>query len=156
MSASSSSAEAPAERPRRVGRLALLGLVALGVLALGAFAGWSYLRTQYYVGVEGEQVAVFRGVNTSVAGISLSDLEERTELDVDRLDRDARPQVEKGWVADGRDDAFSYVERLQERAAPDCPEPAPAPAPTPPPPPGTFPAPPAEPVDDPCAQDSAS
>jgi protein phosphatase len=125
------------------------------VLALGAFAGWSYLRSQYFVGVDGEQVAVFRGVNTSVAGVALSDVEERTDLDVERLDSIARAQVEKGWVADGRDDADSYVERLQERAAPDCPEPT-AGTGTPTPAPGAFPEPPADPTDLPCAEDGSS
>ena len=106
------------------------------------------------VGVDGEQVAVFRGVNTTVAGISLADLEERTDLSVDRLDSIARPQVMKGWVAEDRDDAYSYVQRLEERAAPECPEPTDAATPTPAP--GAFPEPPAEAADDPCAQETSS
>jgi PPM family protein phosphatase len=117
----------PARRRRRTGRVALVGLVALALLGAGALAGWSYLRAQYYVGVDGEQVAVFRGVNASVGGLSLASVEERTDLDVERLDRIARPQVERGWVADDREDALAYVERLQERAAPECPEPTPVP-----------------------------
>jgi protein phosphatase len=82
-------------------------------------------------------VAVYRGVNGSIAGISLASLEERTGLDVERLDPIARPQVERGYVADGRDDALAYVQRLQERAAALCP-PAPEPAAAPPAP-GTAP-----------------
>jgi PPM family protein phosphatase len=125
-------APAPGARRRRgAGRTALVGLVALALLGAGALAGWSYLRTQYYVGVDGEQVAVFRGVNASVAGLSLASVDERTDLDVDRLDRIARPQVERGWVADDRDDALAYVERLHERAAPECPDPSATPAPAP-------------------------
>jgi protein phosphatase len=83
--------EAGAGRPARAGRA-----------RLGAFAGWSYLRSQYFVGVDGEQVAVFRGVNTSVAGVSLASLEERTDLAVERLDPIARPKVERaGSPGDG-------------------------------------------------------
>jgi PPM family protein phosphatase len=130
----------PPRRRRRTGRAALVGLVALAVLGAGALAGWAYLRAQYYVGVDGEQVAVFRGVNASLGGLSLATVDERTDLDVERLDRVARPQVERGWVADDRADALAYVERLQERAAPECPEPQATPSPSPVPDPSLEPA----------------
>jgi PPM family protein phosphatase len=140
---------APTRAPRRRGRTVLLGLLVLSLLAAGALGSWAYLRAQYYVGVDDERVAVFRGVNSSVAGVHLASVDERTDLAVDRLDPIARPQVERGWVAGDRDEALAYVERLQERATPECtpaedeavpaavePDPAP-PSFNQPPPPGT-------------------
>jgi protein phosphatase len=129
-----------APRRTRRGRTALLGLLVLALLGAGALAGWTYLRAQYYVGVDGERVAVFRGVNAQVAGVSLASVDERTDLDVERLDPIARPQVEKGWVAGDRAEALAYVERLEQRATPDCPEPA-ATTTEPDPAPPSFPAP---------------
>ena len=104
--------------------------MAILLLGLGAGAGWAYLRNQYYVGIDGQQVAVFRGVNGTVAGLPLSSVEERTPLVMDRLDEDALARVERGIVAKDRQEAVEIVQRLEERAEPEC-VPAPSPTPTP-------------------------
>jgi PPM family protein phosphatase len=56
--------------PIVTGALALLVIL----LAGGAYGAWSYNQQQYYVGVHDGYVAIFRGTNQSVAGISLSSL----------------------------------------------------------------------------------
>jgi protein phosphatase len=117
--------------PRRNGkRIAVLtGLVALLLLA-GAGAGWAYVRSQYYVGADGGQVAVFRGVNSQVAGVDLSSVEERSDLSTDQLgDLDAA-RVKKGIVAKSKHDAEQILERLKTLACP-APVATTAPAPTP-------------------------
>ncbi len=102
------------------------------LLGLGVSAGWAYVRNQYYVGVDGQQVAVFRGVNGTVAGVPLSSVDERTPLAMDRLDDDALARVEKGIVAKDRQEAVEIVQRLEERAEPECvPAPTPTASPTP-------------------------
>jgi hypothetical protein len=102
----------------------------LALLAVGAGAGWAYVRSQYYVGIDGEQVAIFRGVTGSVGPVRLSSVEERTELEAERLDPIAASRVEQGIVAADREDAESIVERLVQRF-PDCAPEAAAPAPVP-------------------------
>ena len=102
-----------ARHPRRVAVVA--GIVALLVLA-GAGAGWAYVRSQYYVGAAGQQVAVFRGVSGSVAGVSLHTLDERTDLRTDQLgDLDAT-RVSNGIVATSRSNAQQIVARLKSLA----------------------------------------
>jgi hypothetical protein len=96
-------------------------------------AGWAYVRSQYYVGVDGRQVAIFRGVSGSVAGIAFSEVAERTDLRTERLDSLALSQVERGIVAMDRPDAQSIVARLED-ANPECTpadEVPPLPTPTP-------------------------
>ena len=123
---------APAARtPRRVRRTALVTALVLSLLAIGAGAGWAYVRSQFYVGVDGEQVAIFRGVDGEVGPVRFSTVEERTELSTDRLDALAASRVAEGVVVADRQAAQDFVDRLIERF-PECVEaPAPVPVPTP-------------------------
>ncbi|MDT7572297.1 MAG: family protein phosphatase [Actinomycetota bacterium] len=123
-------ADAPSRRHGR--RLAVVASIVGLLLIAGAGAGWAYVRSQYYVGADGEQVAVFRGVNSEVAGVDLSSVEERSDLTTGQLgDLDAA-RVKKGIVAKSKHDAQQIVERLKTLA---CPTPvattAPQPAATP-------------------------
>jgi protein phosphatase len=107
-------ADASARSGRDRRRSALVGLVLVGLLAAAALGGWAYVRSQYYVGVQGEQVAIFRGVSGSVAGVEFAEVAERTDLTTERLDRLARSRVERGIVAKDRPDAEQIVARLED------------------------------------------
>jgi len=63
------------------------GALAVLVLALGggAFAGWQYVHSQYYLGATNGTVAVYQGVNTSVLGIGLSSLYQNTGIPTSKL-----------------------------------------------------------------------
>jgi protein phosphatase len=65
--------ESAAPRRRRLFRPRLLigTLIVLLVLAGIGFGGWSYLRSQWYVGVDNGQVTIFRGIKSSALGVSL-------------------------------------------------------------------------------------
>jgi serine/threonine protein phosphatase PrpC len=107
-------------------------VVALGVLVLllaGAGAGYAYVRTQYYVGVDHDSVAVFRGVSGSVAGVPLHTLESRSVLTTDQLSEVDRSRVEGGIPAVSAADARAIVQRLVTAA--DCGLPTPSPSPAP-------------------------
>jgi len=121
-----------APRPVRRGlRRSLAAVAVLVLLAVAGGAGWSYLRSQYYVGVDGENVAIFRGVNGSVAGVRFAAVEQPTSLTTGRLDAIYAAQVEKGIVAADRDDAERIVDRLVDRFPPCDEQPAASPRPTP-------------------------
>jgi protein phosphatase len=58
-------------------------LVLLLVLVVGgAYAGWRYTQTQYYVASDGGQVVIYRGINQSAAGIDLSSVASRSGIPV--------------------------------------------------------------------------
>ncbi len=116
----------PTGRGRRA--VALVAVLAvLGVLSTGA--AWAYIRTQYYVGADAEQVAIFRGVNGSVAGVELSSVATRSDLNLDRLGELDAARVKKGIVAKDRADAARIVTRLTSLAVA-CPTATPTPAPS--------------------------
>jgi protein phosphatase len=121
----------PVESPRRHGRrLGVLAVITGLLLLAGAGAGWAYVRSQYYVGAADDHVAVFRGVTGSVAGLDLSSVQERTDLQTDELGELDAARVRKGIVAKDRADAERIVQRLKTIAS-TCAKPTPSAVPTP-------------------------
>ena len=88
-------------RPRRRPWLTAAILVVLvGILGGLLYAGWHYTQSQFYVGVTDEgYVAVFKGVPGTIAGLSLSDVDTRSEVKVDALTQVAQDRVRKGIAA---------------------------------------------------------
>ncbi|MCW2778128.1 MAG: potassium transporter ATPase, partial [Frankiales bacterium] len=119
---------AGAHRGRRRTALVVAGVVV--VLLAAAGTGWAYVRSQYYVGVDAGQVAVYRGVSGTVAGLPLADVQHRTALSTERLSEIETEQLQEGIVAADADDAQRIVQRLEEAATP-CPTALPTPTPVP-------------------------
>jgi PPM family protein phosphatase len=69
------------EPPRRRWPIVTSVFVLLFVVVIGGlYLGWRYTQDQYYVGTDGGQVAIFQGINQSVAGINLSHVHQRTDI----------------------------------------------------------------------------
>jgi protein phosphatase len=114
-------------------RLAVLVFVLVLIGGSGWFAyGWT--QRQYYVGTDGDYVAIFKGVEADIPGVTLSNVYEQQRLQVDKLPTYNREQVESNIQADSLSDARTIVGKLQQ-AADDC---AAKPTPTPKPPPVTV------------------
>jgi protein phosphatase len=130
------SAKSVTGRGRRIRRRRSIvaAVLTLGVLALGAVAAWSYVQSQFYVGEQDGNVAVFRGVSGSVAGLDLSRRHEAHQLPVAELPEFQQERVRKGIPADNLDKARGIVTALQGARAGATPTPAdvtPAASPTP-------------------------
>jgi hypothetical protein len=88
------------------------------VLALvgGAFATiqW-YGRSTYFVGFEGDRVAIFKGRPGGVLWLNPV-LEETTDIERSHVPADTRDDLAAGKEQSSLDDAHRYVDRLTERA----------------------------------------
>ena len=146
-------APVPAPRPAaRAGphlrRATVLTVAVLALLAGGVGTGWAYVRSQWYVGSDGQQVNVYRGLTGSIAGVHLFSVQEHTGVQTRALSELDRSKVERGIRADGQADARRIVTVLHDQAR--CAPPTtPTPTPTPelsPPPAGSGPMPTAPPA----------
>jgi len=96
---------------RRILALAVL----VGLVWIAAAGAWSWAQRQYFVGVHGDDVTIFRGLNTSFVGIDLSKPYVRTDLSVDTLATYDARQVEQGVTQSSLDDAKHYIASLASR-----------------------------------------
>jgi len=80
---------------------------------------------QYYVGADGDQVVIFKGVRGSVLGLTLHEVAERPGFPLEDLPETSRSQVREGIIAsDGLQSARDLIDRLRERRMPPCSTPA--------------------------------
>ncbi|GIG34819.1 Stp1/IreP family PP2C-type Ser/Thr phosphatase [Cellulomonas pakistanensis] len=124
--------ERRARRRRRVRRV-VLSLLAVAVVVAGAFGFYRWTQTQYYVGTDGDTVAIYRGIPQSVGPLSLSEVVETTEVAVDDLPAFVRDRVEQTIHTASLADARERVEQLAADAEAETEadaEPTPSPSPT--------------------------
>jgi PPM family protein phosphatase len=105
----------PASRRRWVAR-ALATLVVLAVLGAGAYAAWSWSQQQYYVGADGQDVAIYRGLPQDIGPVSMSRVYERQDLPLARLPEYSQEQVRSTITADDLADARAKVGALRSQA----------------------------------------
>ncbi len=129
--------EEPAPGRARTIRRALGGVLLLAILVGGLYGAWRWSQSQYYVGVDGNRVAIFRGLDSDIGPIGLSRLHERQDLQVQTLTAVNQRNVARGIGADDLADAEQTVANLY-RSSTDCepqvvmvtPSPSPTPTPT--------------------------
>jgi serine/threonine protein phosphatase PrpC len=111
--------------------LIVAGVLVLLAGALGAFYAWT--QTQYFVGRNGDTVAIFRGVDTDIGPISFySVYENEPDIRFDKLSQVQQMQVSDGVTADDKANAMSIVKTLRCSVAPNlasCPKTKPVPTP---------------------------
>ena len=83
------------------------------VIAAGGYAAWRYTQNQYYVGTDGHQVIIFRGVDEQVAGLSLSSVYQRTGIPIAHVTANDLPQVKSTITADSLTGARQIVVNIQ-------------------------------------------
>jgi protein phosphatase len=89
---------------RRV-RLVFTVLLVLVLLSAGALAGKNFVYSRYWVGFDGDQVAVFRGVPGDVAGLRLNSLVERSTVTREQVPPAYVLSLENGITASSLADA---------------------------------------------------
>ncbi len=96
-------------------------LILLTVLVLvggGAYGGYQWTRTQYFVGTNGDHVAVYQGVHQRLAGINLSTVyQDYPAVQLKYLPSYQQTQVKNTISANSLKDANTTVTQLQNQAA---------------------------------------
>ncbi len=105
----------------------LLGVLAVVLVLAGVAAAAGYIRSQWYVGDDHGQIAVFRGVNGRIAGVDLASVSRRTQLPVSALPDFEASRVHEGITADSSHQATQIVTRLRELICASAPPPTPTP-----------------------------
>ena len=121
--------------PRRW-RTIVTWVVVAAVVVGAALVAYGWTQTQYYVGVDEDEVVIFRGLPQTLGPLALSSVVERTGTSLEDLSsRYLRERVEKTIHAESLDDARNLVAMLEEDTVP-RPSPSPSTSVTP-----TIPAP---------------
>jgi PPM family protein phosphatase len=106
------------EDRRRVWRRRLIWLAAIAALAaavvIGMVAGYRYTQTRYYVGLDGDRVAIYQGVQASIGPVQLSHVVQDTDLTRSALSGYALEQIEGTISADSLAAAERIVENARE------------------------------------------
>ncbi|MFC4062970.1 PP2C family protein-serine/threonine phosphatase [Planomonospora corallina] len=106
----------PARRRRIWPLLASLGSVVLVGGGLGWYFGNQWLEDQYFVGVRGDEIVVYRGVNTTLGPFELFDTAYNTTVPVSRLGAFQQGQVRDGIPVANVDAGKKKVEELAASA----------------------------------------
>lgn len=91
-----------------------IALLFIAVLAAAAFGCYKYTQTVAFLTEEDGYVAIYRGLPGSVAGISLNQLEETTEVKVSDLQPAIAGRLADGIRVDSLEDAQDLVASYEE------------------------------------------
>ncbi|MEP7178409.1 MAG: PP2C family serine/threonine-protein phosphatase [Pseudonocardiales bacterium] len=109
-----------ASRRRRPWRTALIVAGILAVLIAGLGIGYRVTQAYYFIGRDGNEVAIFRGVNTQFGPLKFFNVYKNTDLKVKDLQPAVRSQVQDGIAAHNEPDAEQIVTRLHDQLLPIC------------------------------------
>lgn len=87
-------------------------VVLLAIVGTGAFFGYRWTQTQYYVGLADGKVTIFQGISQSVGPLELSEVYETSDVVASDLDRFEINQLERTIRAKSLDDARQRVADL--------------------------------------------
>ncbi len=108
---------------------AILGKATAIVLALAVFAGvvlggsQFLLSRSFFVGLDGDQVVIFEGINRELGPFELYRVTERSEVTIDEVQLWYRPQLESGFPAADLGDARNLVRNIPLREIEEEPDP---------------------------------
>lgn len=101
-------------KPRRRGLGAIIGVfVILMLLGGGAWAGYTWTQSQYYVSVDDGYVAIFRGIPQEIGPLSFAEVHEVTDIALADLPGFAQDRLSSPITRDSLTGAENVVESLR-------------------------------------------
>jgi serine/threonine protein phosphatase PrpC len=100
-------------RNRRIGWLIGLGLVIIAIV-VGLLLGYRWTQSHYYVGVNGQTVAIYQGVQQNLGPISLHSVYQETSVKLSDLSDYQRQTVKETINATDLADAKDIIQRLND------------------------------------------
>ncbi len=105
-------------RKRRWLKRSLYSALALAVIGGGLYGGYKWTQTQFYVGVNGEHVALYRGISQDLAWVSLSKVEtDHPEIELKYLPPYQQELVEATIAEGGLSNAQKKIDELALQAS---------------------------------------
>jgi protein phosphatase len=92
-------------------------VILLIVIVGGGYAAWRYTQGQYYVGTDGRQVIIYRGINQKVAGISLSSVYQKTGIPLSQVPSNDKSAVQSTITSSSLSDAQKTVGSIRQAVA---------------------------------------
>lgn len=124
----------PRRDPARRQRVVTTLVVLVALVALAVLGGWWLLSRSYFVGLDGDQVAIFQGIPAEAGPVELYWVAEETDLGADELPSYQVNRFEDGVAAADLRDARTIVENAPRSDGEDGGSaggtPAPSPSPT--------------------------
>lgn len=77
-------------------KVTLIGIGVLALVALLAWAGWTMVWQSYYIGLDGDDVVIYQGINAELGPIELSRVAETTDLSANDVMSYYRRSLEEG------------------------------------------------------------
>ena len=104
-------------RRRRTGAIITTLALLIALVAAGV-SGYRWTQTQHYVAASGEFVAIYQGIPQYLGPLTLSSVEDTTDLRVDELPAFAQDRLEQGIAPDSGTlaDARELVESLRAQS----------------------------------------
>ncbi|MFJ2815095.1 Stp1/IreP family PP2C-type Ser/Thr phosphatase [Streptomyces sp. NPDC091279] len=103
---------------RRWLKRSFYAVLALAVIGGGLYSGYRWTQTQYYVGTQGEHIALYRGISQDLAWVSLSKVEkDHPEIELKYLPVYQQKQVKATIAEGGLRDAQSKIDELSVQAS---------------------------------------
>ena len=89
-------------------------MAAAGMVAVTALvAAYQWTQSRYYVGADGNNVAIYKGVQQDLGPITLSDVYRQTDISLESLSSFSRRSIEATITADDLADAERIVSQLE-------------------------------------------